>query len=228
MSSMKNGPDIAAVGALVGDPARANILTSLMSGEALTATELAHDAGIAAATASGHLAKLLEGGLLLVEKQGRHRYYRLAGPDVATALEALMDLVEHAGHRRVRPGPKDPEMRKARVCYDHLAGERGVELFARLTRLKLVVLEEGSITMTPDGEQQFRRFGIDIEALKAAKRPVCRTCLDWSERRTHLAGSLGTMLLNRFFEKKWMHRIEGSRVVKFTPGGETAFAKLFE
>jgi DNA-binding transcriptional ArsR family regulator len=225
---MRNGPSIAAVGALVGDPARANILTSLMSGQALTATELAHEAGIAATTASGHLAKLLYGGLLLVEKQGRHRYYRLSGPDVATAIEALMDLVGHAGHRRVRPGPQDPEMRKARVCYDHLAGERGVELFARLTRLKLVVLEDGAFTITPVGAAQFQLFGIDIEALRAAKRPICRTCLDWSERRTHLAGGLGTTLLNRFFENKWMHRVEGSRVVKFTPRGEAAFAKLFE
>ncbi len=225
---MKNGPDIAAVGALVGDPARANMLTSLMSGQALTATELAREAGIAAATASGHLAKLLEGGLLLVERQGRHRYYRIAGPDAATAIEALMGLVEHAGHRRVRAGPKDLEMREARVCYDHLAGARGVALFARMTSLNLVVLHDGSITMTQKGEQQFRRFGIDIVALKAAKRPVCRTCLDWGERRTHLAGSLGTMLLDRFFENTWMHRLEGSRVVKFTPSGEAAFATLFE
>lgn len=225
---MKNGPSIAAVGALVGDPARANMLTSLMSGQAMTATELAHAGGIAAATASGHLTKLLEGGLLLVEKHGRHRYYRLAGPDVAAAIEALMELVEHAGHRRVRPGPKDPEMRKARVCYDHLAGERGVELFTRLTRLRLIALEGGAIIITPDGVQKFGRFGIDIGALKAGKRPLCRTCLDWSERRTHLAGSLGSMLLDRFFENKWMHRIEDSRAIRLTARGEAAFEKLFE
>jgi DNA-binding transcriptional ArsR family regulator len=225
---MKTGPSIAAVGALMGDPARANMLTSLMSGQALTAGELAQEAGIAAATASGHLGKLLDGGLLLVEKQGRHRYYRLAGPDVASAIEALLDLVEHAGHRRVRPGPKEPELRKARVCYDHLAGERGVELFARLTRFKLIVLDDGAIQMTPLGEQKFRRLGIDVDALKSAKRPVCRTCLDWSERRTHLAGSLGAMLLARFFENKWMHRVSGSRIVRFTARGEAAFNTLFE
>ena len=204
------------------------MLISLMSGQALTASELAREAGIVATTASGHLKRLLEGGLLAVEKQGRHRYYRLAGPEVADAIEALMDLAEQSNQRRVRPGPKDPELRRARVCYDHLAGQRGVELFARLTRLKLIALDDGAVAITPRGERHFGAFGIDIAALKAAKRPVCRTCLDWSERRVHLAGGLGAELLDRFFSLRWAHRVEGSRIVRFTPTGERAFPRLFE
>jgi DNA-binding transcriptional ArsR family regulator len=171
---MMNGPSIANVGALMGDPARSIMLTSLMSGQALTASELAYVAGVAAATASGHLAQLLDGGLLAVEKQGRHRYYRLAGPEVASAIEALMDLAEQSGQRSLRPGPRDSQMRRARVCYDHLAGECGVELFTRLTRRKLIMLDEGAVTITSQGERQFAEFGIDVAALRAGKRPICR------------------------------------------------------
>lgn len=225
---MTNGLSISGIGTLMGDPARANMLTSLMDGQALTASELARVAGVAAATASGHLAQLLDGGLLAVEKQGRHRYYRLAGPDVATAIEALMDLAQQSGQRHVRPGPRDPEMRRARVCYDHLAGERAVEFFARLTRLKLIALDDGAVALTSRGERRFAEFGIDIAALKSAKRPVCRACLDWSERRSHLAGALGARLLDRLFELGWARRVEGSRIVRFTPPGEIGFAKLFE
>lgn len=139
----------------MGDPARANMLISMMSGQALTAGELARVAGIAPATASGHLAQLLAGGLLAVEQQGRRRYYRLAGPDVATTVEALMNLADHSESRRIRPGPKDAEMRKARVCYDHLAGERGVELFARLTRRRLIALDDGAVEISRLGEREF-------------------------------------------------------------------------
>ena len=224
---MPTGPNIANVGALIGEPARANMLTSLMSGQALTASELAHIAGVAAATASGHLTQLLDGGLLAVEKQGRHRYYRLAGPEVAAAIEALMDLAEQSSRRCFRPGPTDPQMRRARVCYDHLAGERGVELFARLTRHKLIMLEDGAVAITHRGERQLADFGIDVAALRAGKRPVCRTCLDWSERRSHLAGALGAQLLHRFFDLGWARRVKGSRAIEFTTRGETNFARLF-
>jgi hypothetical protein len=147
---------------------------------------------------------------------------------VAEAIEALMDLAEQSNQRRVRPGPKDPELRKARVCYDHLAGQRGVELFARLTKLKLIALDDGAVAITARGERRFAASGIDVAALKAAKRPVCRTCLDWSERRAHLAGGLGAELLDRFFGLKWAHRVEGARIVRFTPTGELAFPRLFE
>lgn len=225
---MKNGPSIAEVGALIGDPARANMLTSLMSGQALTAGELAKEAGVAAATASGHLTRLLDGELVSVEKQGRHRYYRLSGPDVAVAIEALMDLAERSGPRRVRPGPNDPALRNARVCYDHLAGERGVELFTRLTKLNLIALADGLVTVTAHGERRLAEVGVDFAALVRAKRPLCRTCLDWSERRSHLAGGLGAALLSRFLDLQWVQRVEGTRALKFTSSGELGFAQLFK
>jgi DNA-binding transcriptional ArsR family regulator len=224
---MQDGPHIALIGALVGDPARANMLTSLMGGQALTAGELAREAGVTPQTASGHLSRLTAGGLLQVEAQGRHRYFRLAGPDVAAAVEALMDVATHAGQRRTRPGPKDPEMRIARVCYDHLAGERGVHLFARLTSNGLIALDPSGVVVTPVGARKFADFGVDMAALSQSKRPVCRTCLDWSERRPHLAGALGASLLARIFELGWAARVDGSRAVRFTRQGAAKFERVF-
>lgn len=225
---MMTGPNFASMGALMGDPARAGMLIALMGGQALSAGELARVAGIAPATASGHLAQLQAGGLLAVEQQGRHRYYRLAGPDVAAAVEALMHLADHqAQRRRIRPGPKDAEMRLARVCYDHLAGERGVELLVRLTRQQLITLDDGAVEVTPRGERTLALAGIDVAALRLGKRPVCRMCLDWSERRAHLAGALGAALLERLFALGWARRAGDSRIVRFTPPGEAGFARWF-
>jgi DNA-binding transcriptional ArsR family regulator len=224
---MKYGPNIAMISALVGDPARANMLTALFGGQALTANELACEANVAAPTASGHLARLLDGGLLAVERQGRHRYYRLAGPEVATALESLMTLANVTDARRTRPGPKDPALRHARVCYDHLAGELGVALFARLGDSAVIELSGGQIDVTPNGEARLAEFGVDVSALRQARRPLCRSCLDWSERTTHLAGALGSALLDRFFAAGWAQREPGTRIVRFTPPGEASFAELF-
>lgn len=221
---MKSGPNIATIAALVGDPARANMLTALIGGQALTANELALEAGVTPPTASGHLGRLLDGGLLAVERQGRHRYYRLSDPEVAGALESLMTLASVANARRTRPGPRDPALRRARVCYDHLAGEQGVALFARLCDSQSITLSGGDIGITPDGEARFAALGVDIAALRAAKRPICRSCLDWSERTPHLAGSLGAALLQHIFDAGWARRLPGSRIVSFTPGGEAAFA----
>lgn len=213
--------------ALVGDPTRANILTVLMGGQALTANELACEAGVSAQTASGHLARLLDGGLLAVERQGRHRYYRLAGPDVAAALEALMTLASQSNARRTRSGPKDPALRHARVCYDHLAGEMGVALFARLCDSAIITLSGGRIDITQSGISRLADFGVDVNLLRLAKRPMCRTCLDWSERRSHLAGALGAALLERIFAAGWAAREPGTRIVQFTSAGEKAFDELF-
>lgn len=224
---MKDGPDIAAISALVGDPARANMLTALMNGQALTANELAREAGVAPQTASGHLARLLDGGMLTVEPQGRHRYYRLAGPDVATALEALMTLARQTPARRTQVGPRDPELRHARVCYDHLAGEQGVVLFARLNDLGIIGLSGGQVTVTARGEEQLVAFGIDMAALRLAKRPLCRTCIDWSERRPHLAGSLGAALLTRIVDLGWGRRLPGSRILRVSGAGKTGLATVF-
>ena len=218
------------VAALVGDPARANILTALMTGRALTASELAHEAGVTPQTTSSHLAKLEAGGLIEQEKQGRHRYYRLTDPDVAGVLEGLAGLAARAGHMRVRTGPKDPALRRARVCYDHLAGDLGVQMLDSMKRQRLIRQNKQSIELTAEG-QRFMASSLQIsaETLNHPRRPVCKACLDWSERRHHLAGTLGAALMTRFTELKWAARdtAPGSRVVNFSRTGEKRFAALF-
>ena len=194
---MKNGPSIAPIAALAGDPARANMLAALAGGKALTASELANEAGVTAQTASSHLAKLESGGLIAQVKQGRHRYFRLAGADVALMLETMMGVAERSGHLRTRPGPSDPAMRKARVCYDHLAGEMGVQLFDSLVAHRYIADRADGLAPTRKGERFFADFGIEVGALASGRRPLCKSCLDWSMRRSHLAGQLGAALLDR-------------------------------
>lgn len=222
---MKDGPVIASVASLLGDPARANMLTSLLDGRALTVSELAETAGVGLSTASGHLAKLGAAGLLLAEKQGRHRYFRLSGPDVAQVLEGLMGLAQRTGAVRVRTGPKDPALRTARVCYDHLAGQRGVALMDGLTRRGW--LGDGERPRVSDAGRDFlAAFGIDVARLERERRPVCRTCLDWSERRNHLAGGLGAAILDRILARGWARRGDG-RIVAFSQAGALAFDETF-
>jgi len=227
---MKSGPDIAMVAALVGDPARANMLTALLSGRALTASELAQEAGITPQTASSHLSKLETGGLIEPEKQGRHRYYRLSDPDVADVLERLAGLAARTGHMRVRTGPKEPALRRARICYDHLAGDLGVQMLDSMKAQALVRQKKMDIELTADGERFLAdRLQISPDMLAHPRRPVCKACLDWSERRHHLAGTLGAAMMARFSELKWATRDEtpGSRVVNFSRNGEKRFAALF-
>src|SRR6202051_1362422 len=227
---MKAGPDIAMVASLVGDPARANMLTALMTGRALTASELAHQAGVTPQTASSHLSKLEAGGLVELEKQGRHRYYRLSDPDVAGVLEGRAGLAARAGHMRVRTGPKDPALRRARICYDHLAGDLGVQMLDSMRQQKLIRQHQHDIKLTAEGARFVARaLQIDAEALAHPRRPLCKACLDWSERRHHLAGTLGAAMMTRFTEMKWAARdaAPGSRVVNFTRNGEKRFAALF-
>src|SRR6266576_5403428 len=213
---MKAGPDIAMVAALVGDPARSNMLTALMSGRAQTA--------------SSHLAKLEAGGLIEPEKQGRHRYYRLTGSDVAGVLEGLAGLAARAGHMRVRTGRNDPALSRARICYDHLAGDLGVQMLDSMKRQRLVRHSRQAIELTAEGERFMENsLQISAETLAHPRRPVCKACLDWSERRHHLAGTLGAAVMTRFTELKWAARdsAPGSRVVNFTRNGEKRFAELF-
>ncbi|WP_043619893.1 helix-turn-helix transcriptional regulator [Ensifer sp. ZNC0028] len=224
---MKEGPDIALIGSLIGDPARANMLTALMGGSALTATELATHAGITLQTASSHLAKLEAGGLLSQRKQGRHRYFQLAEDEVGLMLENLMGFAAGRGMTRHRPGPKDPALRKARVCYNHLAGDYGVRMYDSLIAEKQIEVTGDDLALTPDGQSRIEALGIDYTALKKSRRPICRTCLDWSERRSHLAGSLGEALLTLFIDKGWAKREANSRVIRFTANGEKAFSELF-
>lgn len=225
---MKEGPDIAHIAALIGDPARANILTALMSGKALTVSELAEEAGVTLQTASSHLSKLDQGGLLRPRKQGRHKYFSLASDDVAHVLEGLMGLAAGAGHLRSRTGPKDTALRKARVCYNHLAGDMGTRLFDSSVASGYIRLNENDLELTETGTTFAKDFGIDVDGLRSMKAPLCRECLDWSERRSHLAGSLGRTFLSRFEELAWVKRDQGTRVVVFSRDGERNFKQMFK
>lgn len=225
---MKEGPDIAAIAAMVGDPARANMLTALLNGAALTASELALEAGVTKQTASSHLTKLADGGLVAVEAQGRHRYYRLADADVAGLLETLMGVAMRAKALRSRPGPKEPALRHARLCYDHLAGELGVAMFDSFLKHKWITPgPERTFAITRLGRAKVSSFGVDIEDLEHGARPLCRACLDWSVRRHHLAGALGAAVLDRIFERGWATQRRGSRVLEFTSFGEAQLKRVF-
>jgi DNA-binding transcriptional ArsR family regulator len=222
---MREGPDIARIASLVGDPARANMLNALMGGTALTASELALEAGVSMPTASSHLGKLMEGGLLTVASQGRHRYYGLAGPQVAGMIEAITGVAEAVGPKRVRPGPRDGAMRVARVCYDHLAGEQAVAMLDRLVAKNILVRDDKEIRLGPAAASHFAAIGIDVYT--KPRRPVCRACLDWSVRRSHLAGTLGAAILDKILAEKWARREKDSRAVIFSPPGKQAFERVF-
>ncbi len=222
---MTNGPDITRLTALIADPARAMMLTSLLDGRALSAGELAQIGGITPQTASTHLAKLVEGQLLSVAKQGRHRYFRLAGAEVADLLENLIMVSALQNAPMPRTGPRDEALRHARICYDHLAGEMGVAMFDGLVAQNIlsVDVQYENAQLTDYGESSLTKFGIDVAPLKKAKRPLCRTCLDWSVRRPHLAGALGATIWKTIAERNWAKRVNGSRVVQFTPEGKRQF-----
>jgi len=224
---MKEGPDIARVAALIGDPARANMLTALLSGKALTAGELAAEAGITPATASSHLKRLEQGGLIALRKQGRHRYFRLAGDEVGHAIEALLGLAASRGHLRTRTGPRDPALRRARVCYDHLAGELAVALFDSMAGRGFLALEACGVRLTGTGEGFVSGLGIALDGAAETGRPFCRACLDWSERRDHLAGPLGARLLQLSYASGWARRAADSRAVTITPKGQAALGAAF-
>lgn len=223
---MPEGPDLARAAALIGDPARAAMLSALMGGLALSAGELAREAGVTPQTASGHLSRLVDGGLLTRRAQGRARYYALAGPEAAALLEAVMGFSGAAGPRRARPGPSDPALRRARSCYDHIAGEIGCRAHDSMLARGLVEMQGTRGRLSQDGETFARGLGIDPAALEG-RRPACRACLDWSERRSHFAGSFGAALLARALDAGWLKRIEASRALRVTRAGESAFAAHF-
>lgn len=216
---MREGPDISYVAALIGNPACANMLLALVPGPALTATELANEVGLTLSTVSGHLSRLSEAGLVAVAKQGRHRYFRLADPDVMALIEALLPIAERAGHQRTRTGPRDPEMRRARSCYDHMAGDLAVRMLDRFLAEGFLRDDEGTPKVTEAGRQALSKRGIDVARLAREKRPMCRFCLDWSERRNHLAGALGAGIFGHFEREGWVERRPGERTVRFPADG---------
>jgi DNA-binding transcriptional ArsR family regulator len=220
-------PAVAEVAALVGNPARANILMALADGRALTASELAYAAGVSPQTASEHLARLRAANLLALTKQGRHSYFRLSSPKIARMIESIM-VVAADGPPRYRPRWNgDDALRIARTCYDHIAGRLGVALTDALTRRKHVVLTEDGGMVTRAGEKFLADFGIRLDDAREGRRTFCRPCLDWSERRSHLAGALGAAVADRCFDLGWVARLRDSRALKISAQGERGFAEVF-
>lgn len=224
---MSNNVQLAEIAALVGDPARANMLNALMDGRALPASELAFFGGISAQTASGHLAKLTAANLLSVAQHGRWRYYKLATPLVGRMLESIM-AVAAAGPQRHRPASRiDAQLRAARTCYDHLAGRLGVGLADALVARGHVVLEDSGGEITAAGHTHLASLGMDVTAVGKSRRVFCRPCLDWSERRPHLAGALGAALAVRAFQLGWIERLPDTRAVGVTAAGRAGFDAAF-
>ena len=219
---MDGDADLAAVGTLLAEPARARMLAALGDGRALPARALAAEASVAPSTASGHLARLVDGGLLAAESRGRRRYFRLGGPDVAEALEALARVAPREPVRTLRQATRIDALRAARTCYDHLAGRLGTALMDALLARGVVADEH----VTEAGAERLGELGIDLDAI-SGRRPRFRSCLDWSERRPHAAGKLGAALTARCFELGWVERLDGTRAVRVTPAGEVGFADTF-
>jgi DNA-binding transcriptional ArsR family regulator len=244
-------PGLSRIGALLADPGRAAMLWSLMDGTARPAGELTMIAGISPSAASGHFARLVESGLLALEVSGRHRYYRIATPDIAMAIEALANLAQASAPLREasqahRPPPRPAsavplDMRYARTCYDHLAGELAVRLFDRMLTSKWLEVAQGTqggvpagskrpgptaLDATPQGIDEFSRLGIDLTAQKARRRRFACTCIDWSERRPHLGGALGAAFLDACTEHGWVETTAKRRVLRVTPAGERHFAAV--
>ena len=231
---MASNAMFAEIAALPGDPARASMLHALMDGRALTATELAKIAGITPQTASGHLGRMTAVGLLSVAKQGRHRYHRLATMSVARMLESIMQVAAELepDRSRLTVGPRDAALRKARTCYDHLAGELGVALTDALIAHGHVELTIDAGLLTESGMAFLASVGLDIEPMLARRtkrsgRMLCRPCLDWSERRPHLAGAIGAAICAHSLHDGWTKQLHGTRAVQITPKGKRIFREQF-
>ncbi len=223
---MSEALDMATVAALVGDPARANILCALLDGRSLTAGELAYAAHVSPQTASGHLGKLANARLIDVTQQGRHRYYRLAGRHVAAMMESISQVVAVA-QPRIRAVRISEDMRNARMCYDHIAGRLGVTLADALRENHHVEFADDGGLVTPSGETFFAKLGIDLDGARQSRRVFCRPCLDWSERRPHLAGAVGAAIARRLTELHWIARKRDGRALTITPIGWSAIERSF-
>ncbi len=221
-----NDADIAKVAALIADPTRAAVLTALLDGRALAAGELARLAGVSPATASSHLARLLAGGLVTVATQGRHRYYRLSGPEVAEVLEVLARVSPRPAVRSLRQSRQARLLEEARTCYDHLAGRAGVELLTHLVEAGHLVGQD-AFELTAAGEAALAELGVDVAAARASRRRFAPACLDWTERRPHLAGALGAAVTRSLLERDWYRRGSARRVLEVTDLGRKGLAAMF-
>lgn len=229
MNDIARDVNIAAIAELIGDPSRAAMLDALLGKHALPAGELASRAGISPQTASTHLAKLVEGGLLVLTRQGRHRYYALASVEVAHALEALAVIAPPAKVRSLRESLAVEHLYVARTCYDHLAGKLGVEITQTLQDSGILELKEQErcYCVTEQGRSFLEQFGIELEILRRSRRAFALSCLDWSERRYHLAGALGAAFLERFFQRGWIERRASGRAVRLTENGQEGLTQIF-
>jgi len=218
-------PDISVLASMIADKARAKMLMALMSGKAHTATELALEADITTQTASSHLAKLVTHSFLQVRKQGRHKYFQLYNQDVAALLEQMLNLGSQLT-AEIHTGPKDPMLRHARVCYDHLAGQLAIQIFDVLIDKGWLSEQQDKLELTPAGELFFKQMGADLSQLNR-HRQLCKACLDWSERRSHLAGALGKWLLDLMLELNWFERLPHSRTLVPTTKGKKQLKQHF-
>ena len=225
-----DGTDLARIAGLFADPARARILRTLIDGTLRPAGELAFAANISAQSASAHLAKLVEGGLLELQAQGRHRYFRIASPEVADAVESLGSLGEALGPRAPRapalPKATPPQFLRARTCYDHLAGDIAVQVCAAMLNARWLLAEGRDFRLTPLGEERLAALDVDLEAALHRRRAFARACVDLTQRRPHVGGALGAALLEMYFERGWILRMRRSRAVIITPKGAAAFGRL--
>jgi DNA-binding transcriptional ArsR family regulator len=241
---MSGDVDLARTAALIGDPGRAKVLRALADGRELAASVLAHEAGVAASTASVHLAKLVDGGLVKAQRRGRHRYYRLAGPEVARAMEALAEIAPAAPIRSLREGTKAQAVRTARTCYDHLAGRLGVAIMSSLIAAGDLTGGDGrhvrerarkdrpsavgrdlDYRLTDEGADKLANLGVDVDKALAGPRAPIRYCIDWSEQDHHLSGALGAALAERLFELGWVKRLPRTRAVLVTNNGRRGLAE---
>jgi DNA-binding transcriptional ArsR family regulator len=224
---MKEKHAISSLGYLLADPGRSAMLLALLEGRALPAGELARAAAVSAQSASAHLAKLSRGGLITMQREGRCRYYTLAGPRVANALEALGAISTVRPVAAYTAAKADQSMLLARSCYDHLAGRVGVALTETMQKQRIIVVEgERDYRVTQSGEEWLGELGIKIESLKKGKRNFARQCLDWTERRPHVAGALGAALMQHFLAEGWLARLRDSRALRVTQKGQKSFVAL--
>ena len=219
--------DLAPVAALIADPSRAAMLDALVGGRPRTAGELARAAGVAPSTATEHLARLESGGLVVSERRGRARHVRLAGPDVARALEALSAIAPQVRPTGLRAWNHGEALRAARSCYDHLAGVAGVDLADALVARGALEPGDGAFAITHAGERAFAAFGLDVPGIRGARRATARACVDWSERRPHVAGALGAALLDELLRRGWLRRRPDGRALTVTPAGAEGLAATF-
>lgn len=224
LEEMSTHYSLATAASLIAEPSRAAILLALLDGRALAAGELARCAGISAQSASMHLAQLLQSGFVAVAQQGRHRYYRIASAEVAHAVESLGII---CSARKLKPIGESDAFRHARTCYDHIAGELGVGLADFLEQRTLIVPSGArEYTITDRGEVFFRRWGIDLVPLRSSRKVLARRCLDWTQRRYHVAGALGDAICRNMVEREWIKRSQGSRVLQVTPAGRAKLAQI--